>query len=43
VAGRINNHLIFSMEAYPRKPVKEEKHKIKVDYAAAILAGVFIT
>ena len=28
-AGRINSQLIFSMDAYPKNPVKEEKHTMR--------------
>jgi hypothetical protein len=35
-AGRINNPLITSIEAYPQKPVKEEKPTINVEDAAVI-------
>ena len=41
-AGRINIQLIFSMDAYPKNPVKEEKQTINVEDAAAILVGVLM-
>jgi hypothetical protein len=42
-AGRINVQLIFDMEAYPMNPVKEEKHTMNVEDAAAVLIGVLST
>jgi len=35
-AGRINIQWILAIEAYPRKPAKDEKHMIKFEDAAAI-------
>ena len=42
-AGSINHQLIVDMEAYPKKPVKEEKHTMNVEDAAAIFVGVLRT
>ena len=42
-AGNKNHQLIFAMEAYPRKPVSEEKQTMNVEDAAAIFVGVLRT
>ena len=35
-AGRMKRQSISVMEAYPKKPVSDEKHTIKVEEAAAM-------
>jgi hypothetical protein len=42
-AGSTNHQLMVDKEAYPIKPVKEEKQTMKVEDAAAILVGVLRT
>lgn len=41
-AGRMNRQSISVMEAYPKNPVSDEKHTMKVEEAAAIFVGVLI-
>ena len=42
-AGRIKYQSTWPMDAYPMKPVNEEKQTMKVDDAAAIFVGVLRT